>query len=76
MTTTEHPDQPPGIDPYDYELPTPADAARRVNEFLTAYGDGLIEIEWSEDYLAQYGVTAKPLYARDLQALTNAVEEA
>lgn len=56
-------DQPEGI-AYDSDrLPTLAGAARRVNDFLEFFGDGLVYAETG----------APPLFARDLQALTNHV---
>ncbi|MEA5366064.1 hypothetical protein VA596_41510 [Amycolatopsis sp., V23-08] len=54
-------EQPEGIANDSYDLPTPEGAARRVNEFLAWYGDGLVYAETG----------APPLFARDLQALTN-----
>ncbi len=63
------PDQPDGIDDQSRDLPDPLRAAARVNAFLSAYGDGLIEVLVME-HLAG---TMPPLYARDLQALTNTV---
>jgi hypothetical protein len=53
-------DQPDGITD-ESSLPTTARAAERVNEFLAWYGDGLVYVETG----------APPLFARDLQALTN-----
>lgn len=60
--TPRVPDQPDGIDDYSFNLPDKERAAERVNEFLSWFGDGGI-------YLS---VDHPPLYARDLQALTNA----
>lgn len=60
-------DQPDGINPDGYDLPDPISAALRVGEFLEQYGDGLIDFS---------GITPTdfpPLYARDLQALHDAV---
>lgn len=54
-------EQPEGIDAYSTDLPTPGGAARRVNDFLAWFGDGLVYAETG----------APPLFARDLQALTN-----
>lgn len=58
---TETPEQPEGIDTYSTALPTPEGAARRVNDFLSWFGDGLIVAETGKP----------PLFARDLQALAN-----
>ena len=57
-------EQPDGIEDTSFDLPDPARAAARVNEFLSAWGDGLIPLEYDG---------LPPLYARDLQALTNLV---
>jgi hypothetical protein len=54
-------EQPDGIASDSLDLPTPAGAARRVNDFLAWYGDGLVYAETG----------APPLFARDLQALAN-----
>jgi hypothetical protein len=54
--------QPDGIADDSHDLPDPARAAERVNEFLAWYGDGRIDLD---DDLHP------PLFARDLQALTN-----
>lgn len=58
------PDQPDGIDETSYDLPTLENAARRVGEFLSEWGDGWIP-------LAYDGLP--PLYSRDLQVLINQV---
>lgn len=55
-----HPDQPDRIDENSRDLPTPADARARVEQFLEYWGDGIID--WAGP---------APLYARDLQALVN-----
>lgn len=62
MTTTpqDAEEQPDGIDD-ESSLPSTERAAERVNEFLAWFGDGLV--------VAETG--APPLFARDLQALTN-----
>lgn len=62
MTEQQIPEQPDGITDDSHDLPDPARAADRVNEFLAAWGDGLIPLEFSG---------TPPLYARDLQALAN-----
>ncbi|PYG00189.1 hypothetical protein SAMN05216184_104128 [Georgenia satyanarayanai] len=61
MTT----DQPRGIDPDDYEVPDPTEAAERVREFISAWGDGRID-----------EVDGNALYARDLEALARTALEA
>lgn len=66
---TTNPSQPDGIEEDSHDLPDPQKAAQRVNTFLSAYGDGLIIAEWLPEYLPPGG--QPPLYARDLQALTN-----
>jgi hypothetical protein len=71
MTTI--PDQPDGIDPYDpddHTLPPLADAATRVGEYLSYWGDGLIDVGETPDGKRQ----AYPLYARDLQVLIDFAE--
>lgn len=60
------PDQPDGIDMDSFDLPKPQDAATRVDLFLEWYGDGRVET-------LQDG--PRPLYARDMQALTYAVRD-
>ncbi|MEV6897482.1 hypothetical protein [Amycolatopsis sp. NPDC051372] len=67
--TPRVPDQPDGIEDDSYDLPDKARAAGRVNEFLAWYGDGRLHpcvLPGTEDEMP-------PLFARDLQALTNAV---
>lgn len=59
---SDTPDQPDGIDEQSRDLPDPGRSAARVNEFLSAWGDGLIPLEYP---------VVPPLYARDLQALAN-----
>ncbi|MCR3719155.1 MULTISPECIES: hypothetical protein [Prauserella salsuginis group] len=61
------PEQPDGIDDHSYDLPSPKHAVKRIHEFLTEYGDGLIEPKVCPEYEG----TMPPLYARDLQALAN-----
>lgn len=61
-------DQPDGIADDSYDLPDKARAAGRVNEFLAWFGDGRLYpcvLPGTEDEMP-------PLFARDLQALTNA----
>lgn len=66
MTDTQPPtDQPDGIDPYEFELPDPVRAAKRVERFLQAYGDGIVAVRVSPEYQE----TMPPLYARDLEVL-------
>lgn len=60
---TQTPEQPEGIDAYSTALPTPEGAARRVNDFLSWFGDGLVVAETGKP----------PLFARDLQVLANLV---
>lgn len=64
--TEEYPD---GIEEDSDTLPDPARAAQRVGDFLRVYGDGRVCVAITP--LAVYQIP--PLYARDLQALTNAV---
>jgi hypothetical protein len=64
--TEEYPD---GIEEASEALPDPARAAQRVGDFLRSYGDGRVCVAITP--LADYQIP--PLYARDLQALTNAV---
>jgi hypothetical protein len=54
----EWPEQPDGIDESESEYPDPKRAAERVNEWISEWGDGLIEV-----------LNGKPLYARDLASL-------
>ncbi|WP_431728635.1 hypothetical protein [Verrucosispora sp. TAA-831] len=54
------PEQPDGIAADEPELPEPAAAARRVREYVTAFGDGIYDVT-TEGY---------PLYGRDLDALS------
>lgn len=61
-------DQPDGIDPEGYELPIVENAARRVSEFLSWHGDGMVDLGLDVEY------PHPPLYSRDLQALLNAAE--
>jgi len=58
------PEQPDGIEDTSYDLPTLENAARRAGEFLSQWGDGLIEIAFGG---------LPPLYSRDLQVLINQV---
>lgn len=55
-------DQPDGIEDDSYELPDPIDAAKRIREYISAWGDGLIDI-----------ADGQPLYARDLEAIARVV---
>lgn len=55
------PDQPDGIEGDTFDLPDLARAVERVREFVKASGDGLYDV-----------VEGRPLYARDLEALTRA----
>lgn len=59
-----HPGQPDGIDEYSTDLPDVARAARRVRAWICEWGDGLIQV-----------TNKRPLYARDLEALTRAVRD-
>lgn len=52
-------DQPPGIEEDTADLPSATDAAARVGEYLSSFGDGLVD-ETAD---------SKSLYARDLEAL-------
>jgi hypothetical protein len=62
--TVHHiPDQPDGIDATTRDLPDPHRAAARVDEYVSAAGDGLYDIEGGN-----------PLYARDLEVLRRAVQ--
>lgn len=56
------PAQPDGIEDDSPDLPDPHRAAHRVIAYITAWGDGLIDT-----------ADGKPLYARDLVALAEAV---
>lgn len=56
------PDQPDGIEDDSYDLPDPHRAAERVNAWIAAWGDGLIDV-----------TDGNPLYARDLEAICRAV---
>lgn len=58
-------DQPDGIDPDSNDLPTVSMAAARVGEFLSWYGDGLVDLGLDVEY------PHPPLYSRDLQVLIN-----
>lgn len=60
--------QPDGITNDSHDLPKPARAADRVEEFLRAYGDGIV--------YADEGDGLPPLYARDLEALRREHERA
>lgn len=57
------PDQPDGIEDDSPDLPDAHRAANRVNAYITAWGDGLIDTADGKH----------PLYARDLVALAEAV---
>lgn len=57
------PDQPDGIEDDSPDLPDPHRAAQRVCDYITAWGDGLIDTADGKH----------PLYARDLVALAEAV---
>ena len=64
-----YPEDPPGIDPETHSLPTPAAAAERLCDFISAWGDGLID-------LVHDGTgTPMPLYARDVIAVALAVQK-
>ncbi|WBB94246.1 hypothetical protein [Verrucosispora sp. WMMC514] len=54
------PVQPDGIADDERELPAPTAAAHRVREFITAWGDGILDVT----------LEGHPLYARDLEALS------
>lgn len=60
-------DQPPGVDIHDSDKTSPpsVDAAGRVNEFIGQWGDGDIAADRP---------SGLPLYARDLEAMTKAIE--
>lgn len=63
MTATHNlPDQPDGIEDDSPDLPDPQRAAERVRAYIEAWGDGLCDVA--------YG---KPLYARNLEAVTRTV---
>lgn len=64
------PDQPDGIESDSFDLPPPANAARRVGEYLEWWGDGLIDAAGPNAH-----TPAAPLYARDLQALVNSARD-
>lgn len=59
---TEHPEQPDGIETDSNDLPDPREAAKRINSYVSEVGDGLYD-----------NANGKPLYARDLEAITRAV---
>ncbi|PBC38565.1 hypothetical protein CJ179_38895 [Rhodococcus sp. ACS1] len=59
------PDQPDGIDEFTPDLPNPIKAARRVIEYVSAWGDGMIDEQ-----------EGHPLFARDLVSLAEAVASA
>ncbi|MEV0247931.1 hypothetical protein AB0H76_15165 [Nocardia sp. NPDC050712] len=62
-------DQPPEVDGDDMtSLPDLAAAAARINEYISWFGDGRIEIE--TDHPGQPG-----LFARDLFVVARAAEE-
>lgn len=66
---TEHPDDPPGIDPQTSDMPEVTAAAERVNAFISWFGDGrVLPSDPTDD--------TPPLYARDLEALTRLVTRA
>ena len=65
-------DQPPGIEEGTFDLPPIADAARRVDEFVRWFGDGLVLEPDSGVFLTP---GSPPVYARDLAALTQAAKE-
>lgn len=59
------PDQPDGLSEHyedDSDLPDPHRAAARIREYISAWGDGLINT-----------ADGRPLYARDLEAVCRAV---
>ncbi|WKU07989.1 hypothetical protein [Micromonospora sp. HUAS LYJ1] len=56
------PEQPDGIEDDSYDLPDPHRAAGRVRDWISAWGDGLIDT-----------ADGHPLYARDLEAICRAV---
>ncbi len=61
------PNQPDGLDDHyedDSDLPNPHRAAERVNAWVAAWGDGLINV-----------TDGHPLYARDLEAIARIVAE-
>ncbi|MBM0275348.1 hypothetical protein [Micromonospora tarensis] len=58
MATTTIPEQPDGIEDDSYDLPHPARAAERVREYISAFGDGLYDVQ-----------DGQPLYGRDLEAI-------
>lgn len=67
-------DQPPELrdEPEDSrKLPNLEDAARRVHEFLSAFGDGIIFETWERDVNDPH----IPLYARDLEILARHARE-
>ena len=61
--TTNLPDHPDGIEDGTRDLPDPALAAERVNEYIGANGDGMYDC-----------LDGHPLYARDLYALTKTAD--
>jgi hypothetical protein len=58
-------DQPPGVDVHDRskQLPPSAAAAERIREFVSWFGDGLVDGD----------PVGFPLYARDLEAVARAI---
>lgn len=60
--TADLPGQPDGITDDSRDLPNPVNAAERVRNYISAFGDGLYDV---------FG--GAPLYGRDLEALTRAV---
>lgn len=68
MGHTKIPDQPDDIESDSFDLPDPVKAAKRVNTFLAAYGDGIVTSAWDDSPRGR-----ATLYARDLQALVNEI---
>ena len=60
------PTQPDGLDGCEPELPDPVRAAARIEEYLSCFGDGVVDVGWNEAGLS-------PLYARDLETVARAV---
>ncbi|WP_433460729.1 hypothetical protein [Micromonospora sp. CA-248212] len=52
------PEQPDGIEDDSRDLPEPSAAAERVRDYITEFGDGILNV-----------IDGHPLYARDLEAL-------
>ena len=63
------PPQPDGIADDSRDLPDPDRATRRIRAYLTGAGDGLYDT-------ANPGDGPRPLYARDLEAVCRALDDA